>query len=101
MSRGLKLDNPFNDAGNLEIEYKPGAIVRVTSNWFRSFTGKRFINGVEYFGPIYYEGTNTKYRLVKDDTLRIVSVEELNTKLRKKKKKQPLNIIPVGVSSRI
>lgn len=80
MNRSLKLINPFNDAGCLEVEFKPNTWVRVTSNQFRSSTGNRRINGEAYNGPIYYTGTNFVYRKKKNEPYRIVGIEELNKK---------------------
>lgn len=80
MSRQLKLQYPFNDAGNLEVEFRPGQWARVTCNHFRSCTGNRRINGEPYNGPIYYEGTNTRYAKKKGEPFRLVNVEELNNK---------------------
>jgi hypothetical protein len=82
--RRIKLICDFNTADCLEVEYRPNCWARVTHNHFRSFTGTRRINNVLYKGPIYYEGTNNRYKKAKDDKMRIVNVEELNTKLRRK-----------------
>lgn len=86
MSKKLKLDYPFNDAACLEVEFRPGRWARVTANHFRSATGNRRINEVAYDGPIYYEGTNRRYARKKNEAFRIVNVEELNDKPRKKTK---------------
>ena len=80
MPRLLKLEHPFNTAANLEVEYLPGVWNRVTANWFRSFVGQRRIDNQPYKGPVYYEGTNIRYRKVKSDRARILSIEELNDK---------------------
>lgn len=101
MSRKIKLINNFNEAAVLEIEFAPNKWARVTTNHFRSFTGSRRINGEEYTGPVFYEGTNYKYKLKKQDNARIVGVEELNNKLRKKLQPKKLDMIRVGVNSRI
>lgn len=84
MSKKLKLDYPFNDAACLEVEYKPGKWARVTAHSFRSITGSRRINGVTYDGPVYYEGTNHRYLKKKGEQFRLVSVEELNLKSKRK-----------------
>ncbi len=89
MCKKLKLDYPFNDAACLEVEYKPGKWARVTAHSFRSITGKRRINGIDYDGPVYYEGTNNRYLKKKGEPFRIIGVEELNVKLRKKKIAEP------------
>lgn len=86
MSRQLKLDYPFNDAACLEVEYRPGKWARVTANQFRSIVGNRRINNEAYDGPIYYEGTNYKYKKKADDPFRVLNVEELNKKPRRKQK---------------
>jgi hypothetical protein len=83
MSRQLKLDYPFNDAGCLEVEFRPNTWARVTANHFRSATGNRRINGEPYHGPVYYEGTNNKYLKKKNESFRLVGIEELNAKKRK------------------
>ena len=53
----LKYD--FDTARNLEV-YLKGKWFRTTSREFRSFNGKRRIQGEEYNGPVYLCGTNTK-----------------------------------------
>lgn len=70
----VKIEYPFNDAGCLEIEYKPGKWVRVTPREFRSYSFPRRISqpkGKEYVtemydGPVYYFGTNKKVDLEKE-----------------------------------
>ena len=56
-----KMEYLFNEARCLEI-YMPGLSRwhRVTSTDFRSFDGKRRIQGEEYEGPLYAYGTNRK-----------------------------------------
>ncbi len=97
MHSKLKIRYDFNDAAVLEVEYAPNKRARVTCNHFRSYTGPRFINGEPYNGPIYYEGTNNKYKLKKNDTVRIVPITELNGRRAVKK----IDMIQVGVNSRI
>ncbi len=97
MHSKLKIKYDFSDSAVLEVEYAPGKRARVTTNHFRSYTGPRFSNGEPYTGPIYYEGTNNKYKLKKNDTIRIVSIVELNGKRAVKR----INLIPMGVNSRI
>lgn len=80
MSKSIKIKNDFNDAAVLEVEYKSNCWARVTSNQFRSYTGARRVNGELYNGPIYYEGTNNRYKKIKNDKVRIVSIAELNGK---------------------
>lgn len=55
----VKLEYDFDTARNLEV-YMPNlkGWYRVTSREFRSFNGKRRIQGEEYNGPIYLFGTN-------------------------------------------
>lgn len=90
MNRSLKMHYPFNDAALLEVEYAPGKWARVTGNHFRSYTGNRRINGDPYNGPIYYQGTNTRYKKKANDVIRIVSIEELNGR-RSTKKQIPIS----------
>ena len=56
-----KIEYLFNEAKHLEI-YMPklSRWHRVTPNDFRSFDGKRRIQGKEYEGPLYAYGTNRK-----------------------------------------
>lgn len=56
-----KLKNDFNDSKLLEV-YLPNLDnwYRVTCRDFRSFDGKRRIQGEEYEGPLYAYGTNRK-----------------------------------------
>ena len=56
-----KLKNDFNDSKLLEV-YLPKLDnwYRVTCKDFRSFDGKRRIQGEEYEGPLYAYGTNRK-----------------------------------------
>ena len=54
-----KLKYEFETAANLEV-FMPNLKdwYRVTAREFRSFTGKRRINNVEYDGDVYLYGTN-------------------------------------------
>ena len=56
-----KLKNDFNDSKLLEV-YLPKLDnwYRVTCKDFRSFDGKRRIQGEDYEGPLYAYGTNRK-----------------------------------------
>ena len=56
-----KMEYLFNEAKHLEI-YMSGLSRwhRVTPTDFRSFDGKRRIQGEEYEGPLYAYGTNRK-----------------------------------------
>ena len=56
-----KMEYLFNEAKHLEI-YMPtlNRWHRVTPTDFRSFDGKRRIQGEEYEGPLYAYGTNRK-----------------------------------------
>ena len=56
-----KMEYLFNEARCLEI-YMPGLSrwLRVPPTDFRSFDGKRRIQGEEYEGPLYAYGTNRK-----------------------------------------
>jgi hypothetical protein len=65
----VKMVYDFNTAANLEIlmpesKYK---WYRVTSVNFRSFNGKRRINGEEYKGPVYLFQTNKRVNKSKYD----------------------------------
>lgn len=60
----VKLKYDFDTTRNLEIFLpKSQDWYRVTAREFRSFTGKRRINNVEYQGPIYMYETNNKTSL--------------------------------------
>lgn len=55
----VKLEYDFDTARNLEIYFPNNdRWNRVTSRVFRSFNGKRKIQGENYEGPIYLYGTN-------------------------------------------
>jgi hypothetical protein len=56
-----KLTYDFNTASNLEV-WMPNldGWYRVTSREFRSFNGKRRINGEEYKGVVFHYGTNKR-----------------------------------------
>ena len=56
-----KMEFLFNESKNLEI-FLPNLNnwYRVTPTDFRSFDGKRRIQGEEYEGPLYAYGTNRK-----------------------------------------
>ena len=72
-----KIINNFNTAGNLEINHPVVGWHRVTARDFRSFDGERRITEpeytrlstvevpmktYEYYGPVYYWGTNKEVR---------------------------------------
>ena len=80
-----KLKNDFNDSKLLEV-YLPKLDnwYRVTCRDFRSFDGKRRIQGKEYEGPLYSYGTN---RLVKfNNTSTIMGSEVLNERNKRSQK---------------
>ena len=56
-----KLKYEFETAANLEV-FMPNLKdwYRVTSREFRSFTGKRRINGIDYSGTVYLYNTNKR-----------------------------------------
>ena len=56
-----KMRYDFQTASNLEV-FLPikKDWYRVTSREFRSWTGKRRINGIEYDGPVYLFGMNKR-----------------------------------------
>ena len=72
-----KLKNDFDDSRNLEV-YLPRLDnwYRVTCRDFRSFDGKKRIDGVEYKGPLYAYVTIRLYKF--NNTSTIVSSEVLN-----------------------
>ena len=58
----VKMKYDFETAADLEV-FLPGSKFswyRVTSREFRSFNGKRRINGVEYNGPVYLFQSNIR-----------------------------------------
>jgi len=83
----LKLKNPFNDAGCLEV-YMNNDWYRVTGNDFRAWSGKRRITEhhivrgnhrteqYEYEGPVYAKGTNIEY--IGEVVNRVVKRSEIN-----------------------
>ena len=80
-----KLKNDFNDSKLLEV-YLPklDKWYRVTCRDFRSFDGKRRVQGKNYEGPLYAYGTN---RLVKfNNTSTIMGSEVLNERNRRSQK---------------
>jgi len=72
-----KMEYLFNEAKHLEV-YVPNlkGWYRVTPNDFRSWDGKRRIQGEEYEGPLYAYGTNRKVPL--KNTGKIIPSEILN-----------------------
>jgi hypothetical protein len=56
-----KIKYDFNTAANLEV-YMPNLNdwYRVTSREFRSFNGKRRMNGIEYEGNVYHYESNKR-----------------------------------------
>ncbi len=77
-SRKIRLLNPYNCAGVLEVQHSCGTWYRTTTTWFRSFSGprrisapERTVQGIEslsipivtkeYEGPVYAMGTNYEY----------------------------------------
>ena len=80
-----KLKNDFNDSKLLEV-YLPKLDnwYRVTCRDFRSFDGKRRVQGKNYEGPLYAYGTN---RLVKfNNTSTIMGSEVLNERNKRSQK---------------
>ena len=80
-----KLKNNFDDSRNLEV-YLPRLDnwYRVTCRDFRSFDGKRRVQGENYEGPLYAYGTN---RLVKfNNTSTIMGSEVLNERNKRSQK---------------
>ena len=71
-----KMEFLFNESKNLEI-FLPNFNnwYRVTPTDFRSFDGKRRIQGEEYEGPLYAYGTNKK--VIPSFNNKIVSSEVL------------------------
>jgi hypothetical protein len=63
-----KLKYDFNTATNLEIFMVDlDGWYRVTSREFRSYNGKRRINGEPYIGPVYLYNTNKKINKTKTE----------------------------------
>ncbi len=58
----VKMKYDFETASNLEVFLPKSTFgwYRVTSREFRSFNGKRRINGVEYEGPVYLFQSNKR-----------------------------------------
>ena len=80
-----KLKNDFDNSKLLEI-YLPrlDGWYRVTCRDFRSFDGKKRVQGKEYNGPLYAYGTN---RLVKfNNTSTIMGSEVLNERNKRSQK---------------
>ena len=80
-----KLKNDFNDSKLLEV-YLPKLDnwYRVTCRDFRSFDGKRRVQGKNYEGPLYAYGTN---RLVKfNNSSTIMGSEVLNERNKRSQK---------------
>lgn len=79
----VKLKYDFDTARNLEIFLpKPQSWFRVTAREFRSFTGKRRIQGKDYQGPIYLYETNDKVDL-KDTEIGVIAGFTWKSKIRK------------------
>ena len=80
-----KLKNDFNDSKLLEVYIpKLDNWYRVTCRDFRSFDGKRRVQGKNYEGPLYAYGTN---RLVKfNNTSTIMGSEVLNERNKRSQK---------------
>jgi hypothetical protein len=67
----------FNTASHLEVQNAAnGDWVQTTCNWFRSYAGKRRINGEPYEGPMLYEGTNFLYE--GPLTGKLLNIEDVN-----------------------
>lgn len=58
----VKMSYDFETASNLEVHIPNSTYgwYRVTSREFRSFNGKRRINGIEYNGPVFLFNTNKR-----------------------------------------
>ncbi len=76
--RKIRLYNPYNCAGCLEVQHKDGKWYRTTTTYFRSFSGprritapERVVQGMEslrvpivtreYHGPVFAMDTNFEY----------------------------------------
>ena len=86
----IKLVNDFPESANLEVEYSTGMWARVTARHFRSYIGSRRVDGEPYIGLVFYEGTNYPYEVRKKDTNRIVSIDELNKKIKREARNKKL-----------
>lgn len=81
----IKIHYDFPTEKTLEVEYLPDKWARVTCDTFRSFYGKRKIQGEIYEGPIYYMDTNKIYRPRKNDKIcSIIGRNKINSLKRKK-----------------
>lgn len=81
----IKIHYDFPTEKTLEVEYLPDKWARVTCDTFRSFYGKRKIQGKTYEGPIYYMDTNKIYRPRKNDKIcSIIGRNKINSLKRKK-----------------
>jgi len=81
----VKIYYDFPTEKELEVEYLPDKWARVTCDTFRSFYGKRKIQGEIYEGPIYYSDTNKIYHPKKSDKINsIIGRSNINSLKRKK-----------------
>tara|TARA_R110002153_G_scaffold3359_1_gene16364 strand:- start:43 stop:333 length:291 start_codon:yes stop_codon:yes gene_type:complete len=69
-----KVRYDFETASNLEIFLPQSKFgwYRVTSSMFRSWTGPRRINEVNYSGPVYLFGTNKRVNRTTSDKNKIM-----------------------------
>jgi hypothetical protein len=76
-----KIRYDFNTASNLEI-WMPNLNdwYRVTSREFRSFNGKRRINGEPYYGPVFLYNTNKRANKSKYESNKMAGYSWISTR---------------------
>jgi hypothetical protein len=76
-----KIKYDFNTAANLEI-WMPNLNdwYRVTSREFRSFNGKRRINGEPYYGSVFLYNTNKRANKSKYESNKMAGYSWISTK---------------------
>jgi hypothetical protein len=76
-----KIKYDFNTASNLEI-WMPNlnGWYRVTSREFRSFNGKRRINGEPYYGSVFLYNTNKRANKSKYESNKMAGYSWISTR---------------------
>jgi hypothetical protein len=76
-----KIRYDFNTASNLEIWMSNlNGWYRVTSREFRSFNGKRRINGEPYYGPVFLYNTNKRANKSKYESNKMAGYSWISTR---------------------
>lgn len=92
--RKVKMQYDFPEHAHLEVEYQPGKWARTTARHFRSWIGPRRVNGEEFDGLVFFEGTNIVYEPNEEERCRVVSIEELNDpKLRERYRLETVEVV--------